>query len=177
MADRPVTATQPLTRAQIGEWLGTNPRMVRWFEALIRDVNAILPDAAGANAAAAEAAQNAADAARIIADEALELAETQELAQQLIGQVGELRDRIADITRRLDALMASDDYATLYDQDAISPTLAYLGKAAPGSAKSDPVWQLKKLTFGVDGDVEITWADGNAAFDNVWDDRASLTYI
>jgi hypothetical protein len=68
------------------------------------------------------------------------------------------------------------DYSTRYDQDASTPTLAYLGKAYPGAADSAASWQIQKLTFGIDGDVTITWADGNAAFDNVWDDRASLSY-
>jgi hypothetical protein len=75
MADRPATQTQPLTRAQISEWLGGNPRMVRWFEAAIRDISSILPDAVAANSSAAESAQVTADAARIVADEALDLIE------------------------------------------------------------------------------------------------------
>ncbi len=68
------------------------------------------------------------------------------------------------------------EFSTRYDQDADPPTLAYLGKAYPGAAESAAVWQVQKLVFGIDGDVTITWADGNAAFDNVWDDRASLSY-
>lgn len=75
MADRPATLTQPLTRAQINEWLGGNPRIVRWFEAAIRDISAILPDATYSAATAAESAQVTADAARIVADEAVALAE------------------------------------------------------------------------------------------------------
>ena len=75
----------------------------------------------------------------------------------------------------IDEIMATN-YATRYDQDASTPTYAYLGKAQVGSATSAAVWQIQKLTFGIDGDVTITWADGNAAFDNVWDNRASLSY-
>lgn len=65
-------------------------------------------------------------------------------------------------------------YATRFDQ--IDPTLAYLGDAQPGVATSAASWRMRKLDFGVDGDVTVTWADGDANFDNVWDDRASLTY-
>ena len=43
-------------------------------------------------------------------------------------------------------------------------------------ATSSATWQIQKLAFGTDGDVTITWADGDAAFDNIWDNRASLTY-
>jgi hypothetical protein len=68
------------------------------------------------------------------------------------------------------------EYTTEIDQDASTPTLAYVGRAFPGSAKSAAVWQIRKLTFGADGDLGTTWADGNAAFDNIWDDRASLSY-
>lgn len=68
------------------------------------------------------------------------------------------------------------DFSTRYDQDADPPTLAYLGKAYPGASTASAVWQVQKLVYGTDGDVTITWADGNSAFDNVWDDRASLSY-
>lgn len=175
MADRPATLTQPLTRAQITEMIGANPRAVRWFESLVRDITDVLAGAAFANGTAAETAQVTADAARIVADEALELAEAQDLAQQLVGQVNELRDGLSELSRRLDALM-TQDYATRLDQDAITPTLAYFGRAEPGSATSAAVWQIKRLDIGADGDVDVTWADGDALFNNVWDDRASLSY-
>lgn len=75
----------------------------------------------------------------------------------------------------IDALMETN-YATQYDQDAATPTFAYLGKAQVGSLTSAAVWQIQKLEFGLDGDVTITWADGNAAFDNIWDNRVFLSY-
>jgi hypothetical protein len=86
---------------------------------------------------------------------------------------------LRDIHEQINALqdeVAVTYYATRYDQDAATPTLAYLGKALVGSATSAAIWQIQKLVFGADGDVTITWADGNSAFDNIWDDRASLTY-
>ena len=67
-------------------------------------------------------------------------------------------------------------YALQYDQDADPPSYAYLGQAVPGSAASSAVWRIQKLTFSAGGDVSTTWADGNANFDNVWDNRASLSY-
>lgn len=73
MADRPATLTQPLTRAQITEMIGGNPRLVRWFEGVVRDVTEVLTNAAFANSTAAEAAQVTANAARIVADEAVAL--------------------------------------------------------------------------------------------------------
>jgi hypothetical protein len=61
---------------------------------------------------------------------------------------------------------------TLYDE--VSTTLAYVGKAYPGSLTSQPVWRIFRLTLG-SGDMEILYADsGN--FSQVWDNRASLSY-
>lgn len=59
--------------------------------------------------------------------------------------------------------------------DKVSSTLFYGGKAAPGSATSAAVWQIQQITL-VSDDVEILWADGDGNFDNVWDDRLSLSY-
>lgn len=60
--------------------------------------------------------------------------------------------------------------------DVVSSTVTYVGKAAIASATSSAVWQVQRLTSGTDGDLTIEWADGNADFDNVWDNRASLSY-
>ena len=86
-----------------------------------------------------------------------------------------LRDLHEQVNALKDAVEVTN-YATRYDQDAATPTFAYLGKAAVSSATSAAVWQVQKLVFGADGDVTITWADGNASFDNIWDNRAALTY-
>jgi hypothetical protein len=54
----------------------------------------------------------------------------------------------------------------------------YIGLASPGTTASESFWQIKKLTFNGSNDVtDIEYADGNPNFDNVWNDRASLTYI
>jgi hypothetical protein len=64
-------------------------------------------------------------------------------------------------------------YATIIDEPSSSTT--YVGVAETGSDESLAVWQIKKIS--VSGAVtKITWADGNSDFDNVWADRASLTY-
>lgn len=103
MADRPATLTQPLTRAQITEMAGGNPRLVRWFEGVVRDVTDVLANAAYANSAAAEAAQVTADAARIVADEAVALVDdaaqgadtAQALAQAGLAEVDRLWAAVA----------------------------------------------------------------------------------
>lgn len=71
-------------------------------------------------------------------------------------------------------------YDKLVDEDTAGAGLyTYIGEAAPGSAKGDAVWRIKRVEelTGVDaGDIEILWANGTAAFDKVWDDRATYTY-
>lgn len=59
--------------------------------------------------------------------------------------------------------------------DEVSKNLIYIGKATIGSLTSSAVWQIQRVT--VTGTVTSTlWADGNASFDNIWDNRAILTY-
>ena len=52
-------------------------------------------------------------------------------------------------------------------------TYLYIGKAAIGSLTSDASWQVQRIT---QADTTILWADGNASFDNIWDNYASLAY-
>lgn len=52
-------------------------------------------------------------------------------------------------------------------------TYKYIGEAAPGSATSAAVWRIQRIT---NADSTIVWADGDGDFDNVWDNRASLSY-
>lgn len=60
--------------------------------------------------------------------------------------------------------------------DVVSATISYVGYAAPGTATSAAAWQIKRLTTAADGGIDVEVADGNLNFDNVWDNRASLTY-
>jgi hypothetical protein len=59
--------------------------------------------------------------------------------------------------------------------DEANATVTYVGEAATGSALSGSVWRIKRLTQA--GTVLLTeWADGDGLFNNVWNNRASLTY-
>ena len=65
-------------------------------------------------------------------------------------------------------------YAVRLDQ--VDANTLYIGEAPIGSAEANPVWRIRK--FLVSGTVSsIYWADGNQQFDNIWDNRASLTYV
>lgn len=59
-----------------------------------------------------------------------------------------------------------------------SGNLEYEGWAAlPGSLTSAAVWCIRKHTYDASNRLTLSqYADGNTAFDNVWDDRATLTY-
>lgn len=67
---------------------------------------------------------------------------------------------------------SSASYALKLDDS--TPSIIYVGCAVIGTVAGDAYWQIKKIdeTSG----LIITWADGNAQFDNIWDDRASLSY-
>lgn len=59
--------------------------------------------------------------------------------------------------------------------DEVDSSTTYIGKAFPGSATTDALWQIKRIV--VNGTVtSITYAGGDDAFNQVWDDRASLSY-
>lgn len=59
--------------------------------------------------------------------------------------------------------------------DAADASTTYIGKAAPGTATSEALWQVKRIA--VSGTVtSILWADSDSLYDNIWDNRAGLTY-
>lgn len=59
--------------------------------------------------------------------------------------------------------------------DDVSKSLSYIGFAPIGSATSAAVWRIFRLQ--TTGDVQAQeWADGDSSYDNIWDDRATLTY-
>lgn len=60
--------------------------------------------------------------------------------------------------------------------DVVSSTVTYLGKAACGASTSQAVWQIIKLTTDANGGITISYANGTPHYDNIWTNRASLTY-
>lgn len=60
--------------------------------------------------------------------------------------------------------------------DEVSANLIYIGEATASADDSSPIWRIKRLQLT--GTVTaIQYADGNTNFDNVWANRASLTYV
>lgn len=59
--------------------------------------------------------------------------------------------------------------------DVASSTTTYIGRAYTGSSTSEAVWKIQRISSS--GTVTtIDLADGNILFDNIWDNRASLSY-
>lgn len=59
--------------------------------------------------------------------------------------------------------------------DDVSGTTLYIGEAIAGTALSAASWRISKVVFTGD-DVSVTWSDGDTNFNNIWDNRLSLTY-
>ena len=72
------------------------------------------------------------------------------------------------------SVVSIDTIYTIRVDDA-SSTVTYVGEAAINSSDSLPVWRIKKLE-SLGTILAIRWADGNQNFDNIWDNRVSLTY-
>ena len=53
----------------------------------------------------------------------------------------------------------------------------YIGKAIADSLKSDPVWQIQRITYDGNGNpTDFKWANGVSSFENIWNNRAALSY-
>ena len=59
--------------------------------------------------------------------------------------------------------------------DTTDDSVIYQGWAKQSTTTSEAKWRIKRTT--ISGSlITDEWADSNANFDNVWDDRASLNY-
>jgi hypothetical protein len=68
---------------------------------------------------------------------------------------------------------AGSTYTTRLDD--VGTGVTYVGEAAIGSAESAATWRIKKITE-TGSDIVILYADGDGLFNNIWDDRLSLSY-
>lgn len=82
------------------------------------------------------------------------------------GKIGNL---VIDIIRSLKVTQANFAIQTVTVGE-----VTYVGTAPVGTATDEALWQVQKID-STTGTV-VTWADGNDAFDNVWDNYATLTY-
>jgi hypothetical protein len=59
--------------------------------------------------------------------------------------------------------------------DEPTSSITYVGEALTGTSVGAASWRIKRIS--VSGSVSIIeWADGDGLFNNVWNDRVSLSY-
>lgn len=69
-------------------------------------------------------------------------------------------------------------YQQKFDADGRSDNQpVYVGWSDPGTATSAAKWRIYKITYGAGGDAQaIQFANGSTRFDQVWDNRTTVTY-
>ena len=73
---------------------------------------------------------------------------------------------------RVENIEIVDALKTVIDEQS---GVTYVGKSHCGCPTNKPHWQIQRITTS--GSVTtIEFADGDALFDNVFDDRTTLTY-
>lgn len=61
--------------------------------------------------------------------------------------------------------------------DYVSSTKNYYGLAAPGALTSDSAWQIREETLDSQGrTIAIKFAGSTLEYNQIWDNRAVLTY-
>lgn len=75
---------------------------------------------------------------------------------------------ITSITNSVSTTLPSE---ALRVDDTTTPNVTYVGYGAMGAATGDSVWKMKKIDTS--SGVVITWADGDASYNNEWDNRAT----
>lgn len=72
-------------------------------------------------------------------------------------------------------LLAFNGVTKIMYVDVASATVTYQGWASPGTATSAASWRIRKIT--VSGNItSILYADGDTLYNNIWDNRAALSY-
>ena len=93
-----------------------------------------------------------------------------------LTQAGSLQV-VAQANDPITRAVSEDDVPYTKRIDFISNFELYRGEALPGSVESAAVWRIRYITIGTGfGDITELYADGDASFNNVWDDRLILSY-
>ena len=59
--------------------------------------------------------------------------------------------------------------------DDVSGTTIYIGFAFPGTPTDEPEWRIMRMSYTGD-DFNVEFADDDTEYDNIWDNRAALSY-
>lgn len=106
-----------------------------------------------------------------------------DIYKNLFGRKGIADGNVIDMAEhgRAGGVSTGDPFKTVRDVeeraivDKASATTTYVGVARMGAATSSAVWQISKISTSGNV-VEILYADGDPSYNNVWDNRASLSY-
>lgn len=63
--------------------------------------------------------------------------------------------------------------------DSVNPDICYVGNAVVGELEASPVWRIKRITsttVGLIESIDVDFADGDDLYNNIWDDRETLSY-
>jgi hypothetical protein len=63
----------------------------------------------------------------------------------------------------------------MYVDTVAEDVFYYLGDTKSGVTTDQPLWRIRRVLV-TNSVTQFDFADGNDQFDNVWDDRASLSY-
>ncbi|MEO5350877.1 MAG: hypothetical protein H7836_14720 [Magnetococcus sp. YQC-3] len=81
-------------------------------------------------------------------------------------------------TRRVPITLDGGQFLTSRTARVVSGAVEtiYMGFAHPGSQEGVAVWMIRRITIAADGSTTTLFAGGQALFNQVWADRASLSY-
>ena len=88
--------------------------------------------------------------------------------------INQINQQVSQIAISVDAIN-SEIFIQASIVEQINQGETYYGYALPGSATSEPVWAIQKISEDK-GVSTHQWADGNKNFDNVWNNRQNLQY-
>jgi len=89
-----------------------------------------------------------------------------------VGTVGVLNAGSVAVTA---GTIEDKTYALKVDGTTTSD-VTYVGEAAIGASGTAASWRIKKIDETTTDMVDITWADGNGNFDNLWSGRGTINY-
>jgi len=94
---------------------------------------------------------------------------------EAVGLVDETDIRINPATEENQTALIDGKYITIVDNGDTTTDIVYVGLALPTTATSAASWQIQEVDKTTDV-ITVKYADGNTNFDNIWDDRDSLSY-
>lgn len=76
------------------------------------------------------------------------------------------------------AVMDGGQFLTMRTSTTVdgSTQQLYLGYAHPGGVEEEPVWMIQRVTMTGSDATATLFAGGQARFNQVWSDRATLDY-